>query len=91
MTRVVDACRSSLPAPDGCELIFRFPRHDAGIEKLETEVALLAQIRPFLTLPIPEPIYQSFTPRTVGQVFAGYRMLPGEPLWHLLATRSSCS
>lgn len=64
------------------DLIFRFPRHDASIEKLEQEVALLTRIRPFLTLPIPEPIYQSFTPRTVGQAFAGYRMLPGEPLWH---------
>ena len=64
------------------DLIFRFPRHDEGIEKLEQEVALLARIRPFLTLPIPEPVYQSFTPRTVGQAFAGYRLLPGEPLWH---------
>lgn len=64
------------------DLIFRFPRHDEGIEKLEKEVALLHRIRSFLTLPIPEPIYHSFTPRTVGQAFAGYRMLPGEPLWH---------
>lgn len=64
------------------DLIFRFPRHDAGIENLEREVAILPRIRPFLSLPVPEPIYTSFTPRVVGHVFAGYRMLPGEPLWH---------
>lgn len=63
------------------DLIFRFPRDDEGIEKLETEVALLDRIRPFVTLPIPESTYTSFRPRAVGEVFAGYRMLPGEPLW----------
>ncbi len=63
------------------DLIFRFPRHDAGIEQLEREIALLDRLRPALPLPIPEPIYCCLTPRAVGQVFAGYRMLPGEPLW----------
>jgi aminoglycoside 2''-phosphotransferase len=63
------------------ELIFRFPRHAEGIEKLEREIALLDRIRPALPLPIPEPIYRRLVPRAVGQVFAGYRMLPGEPLW----------
>ncbi len=63
------------------DLIFRFPRDDEGIDRLATEVALLGRIRPFVTLPIPEPVYTSFTPRAAGQVFAGYRMLPGEPLW----------
>ncbi|HEY8292836.1 MAG TPA: aminoglycoside phosphotransferase family protein [Thermomicrobiales bacterium] len=63
------------------DLIFRFPRDEEGIEKLETEIALLGRLRPFVPLPIPEPIYASFAPRAVGQVFAGYRMLPGEPLW----------
>ena len=63
------------------ELIFRFPRHDEGIEKLVREIALLDRIRPALPLPIPEPIYRRLMPRAVGQVFAGYRMLPGEPLW----------
>ncbi len=63
------------------DLIFRFPRHDEGIERLEREIALLNRIRPFVTLPVPEPTHDAFTPRAVGQVFAGYRMLPGEPLW----------
>ncbi|MCA1667059.1 MAG: aminoglycoside phosphotransferase family protein [Thermomicrobia bacterium] len=63
------------------DLIFRFPRHAEGIEKLEREVALLGRIRQFVTLPIPEPTYPSFSPRVIGKVFAGYRMLPGEPLW----------
>jgi aminoglycoside 2''-phosphotransferase len=63
------------------DLIFRFPRHEEGIEKLAKEIALLDRIRPLVPLPIPEPIYRRLTPRAVGQVFAGYRMLPGEPLW----------
>jgi aminoglycoside 2''-phosphotransferase len=63
------------------DLIFRFPRDEEGIEKLATEVALLGRLRPFVPLPIPEPIYTSFMPRAIGHVFAGYRMLPGEPLW----------
>lgn len=63
------------------DLIFRFPRHNEGIEILETETALLERIRPALPLPIPAPTYHRFAPRTVGQVFAGYRLLPGEPLW----------
>jgi aminoglycoside 2''-phosphotransferase len=63
------------------DLIFRFPRDDEGIANLATEAALLGLLRPFATLPIPEPTYTSFTPRAVGQVFVGYRMLPGEPLW----------
>lgn len=63
------------------DVIFRFPRHDEGIERLEKEVALLERIRSLITLPIPEPLYHAFMPRVVGQVFAGYRMLPGEPLW----------
>jgi aminoglycoside 2''-phosphotransferase len=63
------------------DLIFRFPRHDEGIEKLAREIALLERIRPALPLPVPEPIYRRLMPRAVGKVFAGYRMLPGEPLW----------
>jgi len=63
------------------DLIFRFPRHDEGIEKLEKEIVLLDRLRPALPLPIPEPTYRRLVPRVVGQVFAGYRMLPGEPLW----------
>ncbi len=63
------------------DLIFRFPRHNEGIEKLEKEIALLDRIRLTLPLPVPEPTYHRFVPRAVGQVFTGYRLLPGEPLW----------
>src|SRR3954471_19159939 len=64
------------------ELIFRFPRDDEGIERLEREAALLDRIRPAVPLPLPEPGYCSFAARAAGRVFAGYRLLPGEPLWH---------
>ncbi|MGI8687253.1 MAG: phosphotransferase family protein [Thermomicrobiales bacterium] len=63
------------------DLIFRFPRHAEGIEKLEKEIALLDRIRSALPLPIPELTYRRLVPPAVGHVFAGYRMLPGEPLW----------
>lgn len=62
------------------DLIFRFPRFPAGVAKLQTELAILDGIRPFVTLPTPHATYRSFAPPEVGAVFAGYRLLPGEPL-----------
>ena len=63
-------------------LVFRFPRFAEGVARLRAETALLAAIRPYLSLPIPEPRYLCFEPPVPGQVFAGYPLLPGEPLWH---------
>ena len=64
------------------QLVFRFPRFAEGVRRLALEVAILRGIRPYVTLPIPDPVYTSFESERVGEVFAGYRMLPGEPLWH---------
>jgi aminoglycoside 2''-phosphotransferase len=63
------------------KIIFRFPRYPDGIESILREVHILSQIRGYLTIPIPDPIYTSHDTITVGKVFMGYRMLPGEPLW----------
>ncbi len=62
-------------------LIFRFPRFAAGVERLRYESALLAAIRPRLTLSVPEPRYASFVPPEPGAAFVGYPLLPGDPLW----------
>ncbi len=60
--------------------VFRFPKHSQGVELLLKESQILRAIRSRLPLPIPDPIYLS-QDRQVGKVFAGYPMLPGEPLW----------
>ena len=62
------------------ELIFRFPKYAHVLEKLKTETAILEAVRGRLPLPVPEPIYPSLD-KPVGRAFAGYRMIPGEPLW----------
>src|SRR5437868_6414084 len=54
------------------DLIFRFPRYVGGITQLEREVGILRAIQNRVPLPVPNPLYSSFTPRTVGQVFMGY-------------------
>jgi aminoglycoside 2''-phosphotransferase len=63
------------------ELIFRFPKYVQGIKQLEVETSILKGIQDYISLKIPNPIYKSFDRQTVGQVFVGYRMVPGEPLW----------
>ncbi len=63
------------------EYIFRFPKTLREAGKLTTEAALLRHLQSRVTLPIPDPIYQSKDTMAPGQVFMGYRLLPGEPLW----------
>jgi len=63
------------------KLVFRFPRHLAGIDVIEAETALLLVLNSRrLPLPIPEPVFRSFQPRQVGAPFMGSRLLPGEPM-----------
>ena len=62
------------------DLIFRFPRYDGGIASLEREVGILRTVQERVPLAIPNPTYTNLTPRTVGHVFIGYRMLRGAPL-----------
>jgi len=63
------------------EIIFRFPKTAREAAKLETETALLRSLQSHVTLPIPNPIYQSRDIAAIGQVFMGYRLLVGEPFW----------
>ena len=63
------------------EMIFRFPKTLREAAKQVTEIALLRSVQRHVTLPIPDPIYQSHTAASIGPTFMGYRLLPGEPLW----------
>lgn len=60
------------------EWVFRFPKYADGIEQLERETALLHAIKPYLSLPIPEPRFQQFQNKIIGQVFSGYPLLTGK-------------
>ncbi|MED1410069.1 MULTISPECIES: phosphotransferase family protein [Bacillus] len=62
-------------------IVVRFPKYEKGIQKLRVETKLLERIRPFITLQIPDPSYQTFQDEMPGKVFAGYKMIEGEPFW----------
>jgi aminoglycoside 2''-phosphotransferase len=61
--------------------IFRFPRYDEGVSRLQTEAAILRGLAGKLPLPVPEPGYVHLSDQPPGDAFLGYRMLPGRPLW----------
>jgi aminoglycoside 2''-phosphotransferase len=63
------------------EFVFRFPRYEHVLEGLRTEVAIVAGIRPHVTLEVPAPQYLALEGRPLGEAFVGYRRIPGEPLW----------
>ena len=62
------------------ELIFRFPKYGSGADRLRRELAILSAAGPRLPLATPDYIYYNLDDRA-GRAFAGYRMLPGRPLW----------
>ncbi|MCI0397017.1 MAG: phosphotransferase [Chloroflexi bacterium] len=62
-------------------VIFRFPRYAEGVEALRREVHILRRIQGYITLPVPNPTFTAVDEKTIGQVFMGYRMIPGAPLW----------
>ena len=63
------------------QTVFRFPKTPREAAKLVTETALLRSLQSRVTLPIPNPLYQSPQSASIGQIFMGYPLLPGEPLW----------
>lgn len=61
--------------------VFRFPKYNQGIIQLKKEIAILAYINSKVTIPVPRPIYKSFEQEKLGEVFVGYCLIAGEPLW----------
>ncbi len=62
-------------------LIFRFPRYQEGVEMVRREVSFLRALAGRTTLPVPEPSFASLEGESPGDVFMGYPLLAGEPLW----------
>ena len=62
-------------------IVFRFPKYQKGIESLKKETEILGAIKSNVSIPIPNPIYQSFEEWEVGNVFVGYEFIQGSPLW----------
>ncbi|MFP7299243.1 phosphotransferase family protein [Neobacillus niacini] len=63
------------------KVVFRFPKYEKGIASLKKETQILEAIKNKISLPIPNPIYQSFEKWEVGKVFVGYELIKGSPLW----------
>lgn len=63
------------------EFIFRFPKYREGITQLKRELRLLEWIQGYVSLPIPAPVYVNIANKAVGEAFAGYKKIRGEPLW----------
>lgn len=64
------------------EWIFRFARFAESAATLQREVAILGAIQKHITLDIPNPIYQNLESKHVEEIFVGYRMISGTPLWY---------
>jgi aminoglycoside 2''-phosphotransferase len=62
-------------------LVFRFAKVPGAVSTLRTEVAVQRCLHDRLPLPIPNPTYHNLDTEVIGRAFAGYRMIPGKPLW----------
>jgi aminoglycoside 2''-phosphotransferase len=62
-------------------IVFRFPKYQKGLESLKKETEILGAIKNTVSIPIPNPIYQSFEEWEAGKVFVGYELIQGSPLW----------
>ncbi|EST12539.1 phosphotransferase family protein [Sporolactobacillus laevolacticus] len=63
------------------ELVFKFPKYQAGIIDLQKESQLLNQIKGYVSLAVPSPEYESYEVLKPGHVFNGYSLIQGTPLW----------
>ena len=61
------------------EWVFRFPKREAVARALGREIALLPKLAGHLSVAIPQFEYVGQQADT-GLLFAGYRLIPGEPL-----------
>jgi aminoglycoside 2''-phosphotransferase len=62
------------------ETVFRFPRYAEQARSLPRQASLLRQIRGYLNVAIPDPIYEGVDSALPGEAFIGYPMIPGIPL-----------
>jgi len=62
-------------------LIFRFAKVHDAIRTLRREVTILHHLQDRISLPIPNPSYVNLDSKSIGEVFVGYPMIPGIPLW----------
>jgi aminoglycoside 2''-phosphotransferase len=69
--------------------VFRFPRSAGAASTLRIEIDLLRALQGRLPLPIPTPEFVQIDPGAPEGGFAGYRMLPGEPLSQETVSRST--
>jgi aminoglycoside 2''-phosphotransferase len=63
----------------GGEYVFRFPRNETALERLQAEAALLVRIAPHAPVPIPV-VTHLCADAPLGRAHMGYRKLPGRPL-----------
>ncbi|MFE0754360.1 phosphotransferase family protein [Inquilinus sp. NPDC058860] len=56
-------------------LVFKFPRHEAAARRLRKEAALLAVIRPAVSLPVPDLVLEEGPP-----LFSRHSKIPGDYL-----------
>lgn len=61
--------------------VFRFPKNDDAINTLQTECEQLGYIYPYISLPIPVPVFENTDSNILGQSFVGYPLIPGTPLY----------
>ena len=57
--------------------LFRFPKREASVAKLNTEYKLLSGLEGWVSLPIPNYEYFCESSENSSRPFAGYRKLPG--------------
>lgn len=61
--------------------IFRFAKVPDAIKTLHQEVTVQQKLKDHLSIKIPKPLYINIKPEVLGEVFVGYTMIPGKPLW----------
>jgi len=62
-------------------LVFRFAKAQTAIKALRQEIRVLQNLQAHISLQIPNPLYVNIDPEVIGDVFIGYQMIPGTPLW----------
>lgn len=60
--------------------IFRFPRRDFGLTRMENEIALLPYIASQVSFPLSAPQWIGKPSDLYPHPFAGYPMIPGKPV-----------